>query len=766
VLRAALLSAIVLGTTSYAAAQAPEPSGAHPRILLDDKLRATWKKQAKEGAVARALARCDETRSNPKEFQRDSYMGFDWSASASACLIAWVVRGADADAKQALVFVEALLDDLQMLGDKKGGEAAVRRDTGYAIRSLPIYPAIAYDWLYSHPAMTPALKQKIRERLDTWLAWYKKGGYHRRTPANNYHAGYLWAASLTAIALGGEKDEFISELWKHVRDDIWGTDMAKALAPGGLLDGGDFPEGWQYAPLSVVEYAVAARIVENHGIKIDGVDRWLTAMFARTIHARSGALDTIAAIGDTQDPTASIKVNAHTMLAIMAGPSQEIAQKQAAAEKQRLGLVAKDYYLFEALAQAREIVPSTPALEKWPTSYYAPGVRTFYARTSWAKDGVWLSTICMPTPNEDADHMQPAAGNFTVTRGSDEILVDPSPYGSLSTLTTNAPTVDSKQLPVKYRPSQGPWGEAAHYKWAQQTASGVMVTRCDYADQYKFQERSSDISFAQRDIVLVPWGKTRSDASIVIIDRGQTSGADYQMYLRFRTPGVISLTGNVATSKTGATTLAIHHVRGGKPEVKQGTVGECWNIDRGKCDLTRIPTGEYRVTIPGPEPEAVNVLDVSADGKIAVASLPSGAIHLKRAGQDAYVTHLIKPGSYTVTPSANATHVVLSETANAKLTVTKDGASCKVELTGDGGPREPAPFVVVVDATCKATDDQRTGPASPDLAAGSAAGTQIPVGGPPPRSKTRGGCCATGGGEPLASTMLFGLVALRLRRRR
>lgn len=766
-LRAGLLFAIFLGAVTPAAAQAPEPSSPHPRILLDDKLRATWKKQAKQGAVARAIARCDDTRTN-KEHLRDTYMGFDWSASAGACLIAWVARGSDADAKQALMFVEALLDDLQNIGDKKGGEAAVRRDTGYAVRSLPIYPAIAYDWLHAHPAMTPALKQKIRERLDTWLAWYKKGGYHRRTPANNYHAGYLWAATLTAIALAGEGDPFITELWKHVRDDIWGTDMAKVLAPGGLLDGGDFPEGWQYAPLSVVEYAVGARIAAQHGLKTEGVDRWLTAMFARTIHARSGTRDTIAVIGDTQDETPSIKVNAQTLIAIIAGPAPEIAQQQAAGELQRLGLVAKDWYLFEALAQAREVKPSSVALEKWPTSYYAPGVHTFYARTSWGKDHVWLSTICFGTPNEDADHLQPAAGNFTLTRGNDEIIVDSSPYGSLSTLTTNAPTVDSKQHLPKYRPSQASWGETTHFKWALQTASGVMATRCDYRDQYKFQERPTDIDLAQRDIVLVPWGKSRTEASVVILDRGETAGAEYQMYLRFRTPGQFTLAGNVATTRTGATTLAIHHVRGGKPTVRPGTVGECWNLDRGKCDLTRFPTGEYRVEIPGPEPEAVNVLDVSGDGKVKVAGLPGGTVHLSRGGQDAYVTHLPKPGAYTVAASAGATHVVVSELANAKLDVTKDAAGCKVELTGEGPAREPGPFVLVVDAQCKAADDQRTGPATPDLAAGSAAGSQIsiPVGGPPPRSKTRGGCCGAGGGDPASAMMLFGVVAIRLRRRR
>ncbi len=754
--------AIVVLAGRVAFAQAPEPAGKHPRILLDDTLRAAWKSQApagekSEGAVGKAITRCELTRSNPKEYQRDSYMGFDWGASLSACLVAWSARGNDADAKSAVGFVEALLDDLEYIGDKKGGEAAVRRDTGYAIRSMPVYVALAYDWLHEHPAMTPALRQRIRERLEQWVSWYRKSGYHNKTIATNYHAGYVIAATMTAIALGGEAGAFGTSLWSHVRDDIWGTDMARGLAPGGLFDGGDFPEGWQYAPLSVAEYALTARVAGQHGLKIDGADRWLTALFVRTMHARSGARDTIAAIGDTDEKAPTIAVNALTLLAVLVGPSAEIAQKQAAAEKARLSLIAKDYFLYEALASARAVTPGAPALDKWPTAYYTAGLKTFYARTSWAKDGVWMATICTAAPNENADHMAPAAGNLLVTRGTDEVIVDPSPYASWSTLTGNAPTVDSRQHLPNYRPSQALWGETTHFVWAQQTASGVVATRCDYADQYKFQDHSTDIGLATRDFVLIPWGAKRADASIVVIDRGETAGADYQMYLRFRSPIAFALAGDVAKAKVGGSTVAIHKVAAaGKPETRAPKVGDCYDMDKGKCDTARFPVGEYRIAIPGPAPEAIHVVDVSGGDPLTVETLAPGITHLHRGTQDAYVS--AKPGSYSVSPSAGAIHVVSD---GAKLAVTKDGAKCKVEVTADAAQRDPV--IAIVDAQCKATDDARTGPAAPDLA-GSAAGTLIPVGGVPQRSKARGGCCSASGGA--GSSMLGILVVARLRRRR
>jgi uncharacterized protein (TIGR03382 family) len=449
----------------------------------------------------------------------------------------------------------------------------------------------------------------------------------------------------------------------------------------------------------------------------------------------------------------------------MMGPTTEVAQKQAAAVRQRLKLGNKDHYvLFEAVADARAITPVMPAFAKWPTSYYTPGLHTLYARTSWERDGVWLATICMNTPNEDADHLAPMAGNLIVTRGVDEVIVDPTPYGSLSTLTSNAPTVDSKQQVPKYRPSQATWGEATHHVWALQTQAGVIAARCDYADQYKFQERSSDVDMAMRDIVLIPWGKARSDASIVIFDRADTGSADLAMYLRFRTPIALGSSGSVATAKVGASTLAIHKVspQTAKSETRVPQVDACWNMDRGKCDTARFPVGEYRVQIPGPTPQAIHVLDIYGDTPVSVNQTSAGLVVLMRQVKGgpveaAYVS--TKPGTYSSDP--RTIHVSLVD--GAKLAVTKDGKGCKVDVTADAGPKDQ-PAIVVVDDQCKATDDAKVGPAAPDLA-GSAAGTLIPVGGgSAPKGKSRGGCCDASGGTGSAVLAFFALASLRRRR--
>ena len=69
---------------------------------------------------------------------------------------------------------------------------------------------------------------------------------------------------------------------------------------------------------------------------------------------------------------------------------------------------------------------------------------------------------------------------------------------------------------------------------------GIVAARCDYADQYKFQDKRSDVPFAQRDYVLVPSSEGR-DAVLVVVDRADTGDKDRNMYLRFRTPGKLAI---------------------------------------------------------------------------------------------------------------------------------------------------------------------------------------------------------------------------------
>ncbi|MEJ7599744.1 MAG: hypothetical protein WKG01_17690, partial [Kofleriaceae bacterium] len=705
-----LLVATTVATTVTAQGAPPEPTGAHPRMLLDAKLRADWKASIDRGPVKGSIAMCQSAR-DTKEHDRAVYQGAEWSKVLQACLVAWAATDQADYAKTAIRLFTALIDDLDTIGDGKGGDNAARRDDGYSIRNLGPFTALAYDWLHAQPGMTPALRQRARERWKAWLDWYREHGYRARVPGTNYQAGYLVSATMISIAQGGEAaEERGPELWKFVTEELWAKDMAAALASGGILDGGDWPEGWQYGPLAVGSYALAMRIARRAGIPVEGVEAWLSSMLRRHVYAMSPA-ERIYPGGDTEGEQAHLSPHVLTLAAISLGDTTPEDKKWAKGEMSRLKIVDKDYLLYSALATVGD-KPELAPREKWPTWYVAPATGTLYARTRWDDKAIWFVTECQHTL--EIDHRHPNAGNFVLSRGKDDVIVDPTPYGSQSTLTSNAPTVASGQLPANYLPSQGFWSEHTGYRWATQTRSGVIATRCDYTDQYKFQDRKTDISHASRDLVVLPSAEG-TEASIVVIDRASTGNPARNMFLRFRVPSGISLDGETGTSTVGSSKLQIAAPlrNSGKAFVGLPKEKDCFKGQpRGNCDAARFPVTDYRVELAGPEPLAVHVVSATANGSATATKLEGeGWSGIRLAGpRDAVVVWPAKRGgklAYRTVRGKSVTHVVLdAPDHDGKLTITAkaEGADCVVEVTA-GGTTSASPAIATLDDACTVAVD-------------------------------------------------------------
>ncbi len=756
----------VLVWSGLAHAAPPEPSGAHPRILLDAELRAAWKAEAaaNRGPVKGAIALCQSAR-DTAEHDRAVYQGSEWAKILQACLVAWAATDQADYAKVAIRFYKALLDDLDRIGDGLGGDKAATRDDGYAIRNLGPYTAIAYDWL--HDQLTPELRAKARTRWAAWLAWYREHGYRARTPGTNYQAGYLVSATLIAVAQGKEAGEEGMLLWRFVADELWGKDMAAALATGGILDGGDWPEGWQYGPLAVTSYALAARVARRAGIPVEGVEAWLASMLRRHVYGMSPG-DKVFPGGDTEAETANIDPHVNTLNAMALGDASAQTRQWAKGELSRLRLTDRDYLLHDALAT----VGDRPALvprATWPTWYLTAATGTLFARTRWDERTVWFITECQRTL--DIDHRHPNTGNFVLARGKDDVIVDPSPYGSQSTLTGNAPTVASAHLPPDYIPSQGGWGVKSGWDWTTQTRSGVVAARCDYSDQYRFQHRASDVPDAIRDFVLLP-GADGTDAALVVVDRATTNAAGRAMHLRFRVPGPIEIAGDVGTLTVGATQLAITSVArsGGKPARGRPSGKDCFaeGIKKGQCDAARFPVMDFRLIVPGPQPRAVHVITALAPGATAKATALGEKTWagVELAGpRQAVVVWPTKPGagfSYRAPRGEAITHVVLdAPEADGKTTVTAklDGDGCAITLAA-GGEMLARPVIMTLDHACVVSAD-------PEAAnAASAVGTKPP----PVRGKSkprRSGCCGaqTTPSSPIAMAVVVAALLLRRRRR-
>ena len=734
---------------AVAHAAPPAPSGPHPRIILND-VRAAWHAQAsaEHGPVKGAIALCDDARAT-QEHERAVYQGSEWSKVLQACLVAWAATDSNDHAQTAIKYMTALLDDLDQLGDGKGGDAAARRDDGYAIRNLAPYTALAYDWLYDK--LTPMQRDHAKARWKAWLDWYAEKGYRHDDAGSNYHAGYVIGATLIAIAIGSDDPQ----LWSRVADTLWGKELIPAIAEGGVLDGGDWPEGWQYGPLSVAEISLGARAMRGAGVQIPNVEPWLSAVLRHYIYALSPG-DRVFAGEDTESETPNVEPSVLVFDAVALGDASPDDKRWARGELSRLQLADRDALLYDALAGVGDR-PQLAPRTKWPTWYVAPGSGTLFARTRWDDAATWFVAKCHASI--DLDHRHPDAGNFVVSRGKDDVIVDPSPYGTRSTLTGNAPTVLSPHLPASYKPSQGYWGERTGWDFATQRASGVVAARCDYADQYKFQERPSDIAMARRDFVLVP-SVDGKDAQLVVIDRATASS----MNLRFRTPGTLALAGTNASATVGGTKLAIDGkdpaTIGGPPSDK-----DCFKDEdhKGSCTAARFPVTDYRVEVGGPSPATVHVIAAVASSAAVPKAEPLGATGVHLSGlRDAVVMWRASetgPFTYSAPKAAAMEHVILDapeQDGKATVTAKPDGDRCAVSITA-GGDVAARPLIVTIDNSCKVLADPEAPAASAIRSRPSRAGDA---------HSARAGCCGAEAAPGSSAAMAGVVLALVLGRRR
>jgi uncharacterized RmlC-like cupin family protein len=731
----AAFSSTAVASTAFATP--PVPSRAHPRIWLTPATLAAMKTQQNDPATgaARAIARCNDVIARPAEYAKASYQGDTWAFAASSCGLAWQLTKSPAHAQAGLAMLASLLDDYKTKGDHAGGDLVVRKDTGYAIRFFGPHAAIAYDWLHDAPG-ADALLSLARTRFHAWIDWYTQSGYLNDVPGANYHAGYVFAKTMTAIAVAGEDGTKGDAYWADVTDELFAKQIVgKGLAPSGVLRGGDWAEGWQYAPLSVLEYALSARAVEEQGVALPAVDSWASDLAIRFAHSLTPTKSGVWVGGDTDKEVAYVAPSARTLLATIAGPGSDLAASWAASFRASVATEKDECPVFDALADARgaaakDFVQTAPS-----TSYYAEGTRNLYARSAWTPNASWA--VFTSAPHLVPDHQHVDASNFVFSHGKDDLVVDPSPYGTRSTLTGNALTVESTTVQGDYAPSQTPWSDAK-MTWTRATASGVVAARSDIGGAFRFQETPSDIGFARRDWVFLPEGE------VVAIDRARTDDASRGASIRFRSPGTFALSGNVATATVGTSKLAIHAVTlsAGTPSTRAiPTASSCDGMAIGKCDKGRTGGGEYAVRVPGPTVLAVHVLDaldasesVPDVAKITDPGVTGAIIH--RGTTTYVVASTAKDGvcgatmAYTASGDVGTRHVVFDapEDAAGRSTVVArpDNGRCAVTITAGGADAyEGRPLVFTLGTVadgCQPTNEKPAAPPETGSAAAPSSG--------------------------------------------
>ncbi len=609
--------------------------------------------------------------------------------------------------------------------------------------------ALTYDWLYSAPGVTSALLAQTRVCLTAWNDFYTASGYHNNQAGSNYNAGYVIAKTLGGIAIGtdGGAD---GHLWNETVNTLFtqllvNTGLAGVSLPvgqpAGAMAGGDWLEGWQYGPLSVLEYAVAARAVEANGMPLPALEAWTNSLAVRYIYGTVPTMDGQWVGGDLYSTQVYQSPSVNEVDAVLVGPSSDQAAAWAAFMKMQQA-VGAGAFVYNAMAELRSVAPQDYRLQSPPPStwYLARGSRAMYVRTSWAPTAFWGVFSSPPHIVDDHEHF--AAGDFVFSRGADHLIVDSSNYGENATFETNAIAGDAN-LVADYTPSQTPWS-GAELRWARGTIRRAFAARADFAQAFAWAGgTASAIPYALRDWVLLPEGET------ITIDRMQTADAAHVAYLHFHanTGGAMKRTADGASGKVGGSMLVIHamNVSGGTPTITQPSMSSCTiscNYPCGLCDTARFLVDEYAIKVPGPWAVAIHVFDALGAGETAtVGSLNdddndpapkqnAGVIGaaISRAAKRSYVVASSAVAgaigatlTYAVPGDSPARHIVFDAPEGpggfSTVTATAQSGRCVIAIVASaaaGFVGHPLMFQVASAASgCLATDGTAVPSASP-----------------------------------------------------
>ena len=815
----------VVGTIARPATAAPPPGGAHPRLFMSPaNVTAFQKNAANNGSAAAALVkRCKEAIANPADSAvRGGSDGDIWPGNAVACAFAYRVTQDAQYLAPALTYWRAALDDDQNIGDKAGcvsgvstnweswdgsGSApavilTVTHDTGYSMRWYGPYIALTYDWLYNAAGVAEPLRAQTRTCLGAWVDWYSVQGYHFDEAGSNYNAGFVIAKALAAVAIGSDGGAD-AHLWNEAGSLLTDLIIGKGLlgtgtrvgTPAGPMTDGDWGEGWQYGPLSVLEYAVATRALEENGLPLPAMHAWTNSLAVRLAHATVPTSDGNWIGGDFDGPEVYTKPNVGVLDAILVGPSSDTAAGWATFMKQNQAPKAGAFF-YDALAELRVVAAEDYRTQTPPPSlwYVAHGTRAMYMRTAWDDKALWA--VFTSAPHVVSDHQHFSASNFVLTRGADHLIVDPSNYGENATFETNALSADSALTPKDYTSTQTPSSEA-ELLWARGTSDAVFAARSDLTKAFEFQNQT-DIKYAHREWVMLPEGE------VITIDRAHTAAAAQAMYVGFHTntgSGKLALNGSIAMGTVGGSKVAIHTVSlsGGTPQITQPTVGDCkisCNSPCGQCDAARFGTDKYNVKVPGPVAVAVHVIDALAesDAPATVGTLNDdttdpapkqnagviGAAIERTSKQTYVVASSLEDGAspptmlYGVPGAVVSRHVVFdapeSTSGKSLVTAAANGARCAITIApGEGFAGHPLLFSVSSSADgCKVTEATDVAPGSIPAGAGADAGPGAPGAAAAAGADGGCGCCTprTTSRSWLAGLVLGALAVARVYRRK
>ena len=270
-----------------------------------------------------------------------------------------------------------------------GGEAP-STDSGYGIRNYGVGMAFGFDWLYA--GLQPATRTAVVTALNSWVDWYDASGFSNAAPVGNYFAGYLLAKTATGIATDPDNAK-AAGYWSDVQSRMYPSLVQAVFAPS--MKGGGWPEGWEYGPLAIENYALFFWAVES-GKGLDWFDQiphvrdeaTYLSYFAWPSLKHMDDQGTIHS-GETLTPSAIAASAMASMLGYHGDPYAPAAKAFASS------LLATNHDVLDPW-QAFLYVDSAQGQSSYtsqPLSYFAAGPNHVAVRSTWQTDAIWGSFV-------------------------------------------------------------------------------------------------------------------------------------------------------------------------------------------------------------------------------------------------------------------------------------------------------------------------------------------------------------------------------------
>jgi hypothetical protein len=432
-------------------------------------------------------------------------------ASASGTTLTFATAPAAGQA----VFVSYLGPDYEQSGNYLGGIGSVRPDSGYAMRSMNVGLAEAYDALRDSADFTTDLRKEMYGILNGEVDWYeayvKTNPYNEGALGNYFVRGHLSAVVFTAFGTDGDNPRAQSggDLKTLARTLLNKTFSGlKQFVPGGYGAEGSYDDGTNADELRLFDLWKAQQN-EDLASQLD----WTSNLVPAAIHGTKPDLSFYDG-GDW-----STLPGTPPATALQAFVLYQPDHAMAPFARQLLSELGK-----QVAGTATSFRDGAAA---FPASYLAKGTGPIYARSDWSPNAVWASLMTGPAFEPGHEHRDRA--HFTLQRGADYLVNNSGGYGVTNTLPWhNTLGFDDRGAGDHsvYPPGQGNWDNLTNPVLAKYLDGGGFVYGQDnFTGAYANTDSvTNSVTRAVRTLVLI-----RPDV-VVLHDQAQTTSPNVKKY--------------------------------------------------------------------------------------------------------------------------------------------------------------------------------------------------------------------------------------------